>query len=176
MTRATGAAFASCRCPTVTSSTCRPGRACGVSPGVAPAGVRAARRGTDRGTRGRTQPDARQVFVQRGAEGARDGRADRGGAEQAGDARDRVVDARGDPRLGGLRAGEHRRGQRRDGHREPEREHEQAGEHFGDVIELQAGVLEQQQAGGRDRSSAYISSQLCGIVIVVPPRPRPPGT
>ncbi len=54
----------------------------------------------ERGACGRAETEARQAAVEVAHERARHGRPDRRGPEQAGDARDRVVDARGDPRLG----------------------------------------------------------------------------
>jgi hypothetical protein len=102
----------------------------------------------------RRQPGARQAAVERRAEGGRHGRAERGRAEQPRDARDRVVHARGDTRLLLARPGEHRRRQRRDRHRQPQREHEQRGQHFGDVVDLEADALEQQQPAGRHQRAA----------------------
>ena len=56
-----------------------------------------------------------------------DERADRGDPDQAGDAGDRVVDRRGDAGVALVRVREHGRGERRDGHRQPDREEESAG-------------------------------------------------
>ena len=60
----------------------------------------------------------------------------RGDGEQARDARDRVVDARGDAGVGLVGVGEHGRRQRRDRGREPEREDEQRREQVGGVVEV----------------------------------------
>ena len=54
---------------------------------------------SDRRAGGRAEPHPRQAAVEVGREGAGHGRAHGGRAEQAGDARDRVVHARGDPRV-----------------------------------------------------------------------------
>ena len=58
---------------------------------------------------------------------ARDSSADDRDAEQPRDARDRVVDAARDAGVALAGVGEHRRGERRDDHRQPDREHDQRG-------------------------------------------------
>ena len=85
-----------------------------------------------RRARGARERSRRHAPVEVGAEGRRDDRPDRGRAQQAGHARDGVVDARGDSRLV-LGARQHRRRERRHGHSEPEREHEQAWQDFGHI-------------------------------------------
>ena len=100
--------------------------------------------------RGAAEGSVPQATVHRGGERRGDHGSDGGRSQQPRDARDRVVDARGDARLV-LGAREHRGGQRRDGHRQAEREHEQRGQHFGDVVGLHAHALEQQQPRRRDQ-------------------------
>ena len=101
------------------------------------------------------EADPAQVRLQRRAEDRGHHRSDGGGPEQAGDAGHGVVDRRGDPGLP-LRAGEHRRRQRRHGQRQAEREHELGREHVGDVVEVVPDALEQEQAGGgHERPEAH---------------------
>ncbi len=59
--------------------------------------------------------------------------ADERDGDQPGDAGDRVVDGRGDAGVGLVGIGEHRRRQRRDRHREPDREDAERGEQVGEV-------------------------------------------
>src|SRR5579884_3819467 len=86
---------------------------------------------------------------------ARDRRADDGDPEQPGDAGDGVVHARRDPRLRRARVGEHGRGQRGDGQREPEREQEQGRQQRGPVVEAgreRAQPQERRRADERARA------------------------
>ena len=88
----------------------------------------------------------------------------RGDAEQAGGARDRVVDPGGDPGVLLVGVGEHRRRQRRDGRRQAEREHEQRGQQLGEVVGVGADPQHQQQArGGHQRPAAHERARAVAV-------------
>ena len=92
---------------------------------------------TDSGTPGMTSsvsPTSRPP-MSFGVDGGDDG-ADRGDAQQAGDARDRVVDAGGDAGVVLVGVGQHGRGQRRDRRDQAEREDQQRREQLGPVVDV----------------------------------------
>ena len=81
----------------------------------------------------------------------RQDRADRGDREQAGDARDRVVDRGADAGVALIDVAQDRRGQRRHGAGEADAEHQHAGQHLGDVGGVRAHAQHQQESGGGDQ-------------------------
>ena len=97
---------------------------------------------------------AGQALVDRGAELAGDHRAEGGHREQPGDARDGVVDARSDARVALVGVGQHGRGQRRHGGRQPEREEQQRGQEVGDVVDVGVDALEHREARRGDQRAA----------------------
>ena len=96
------------------------------------------------------QPDPFEARVERGGELRGDHGADRGGGEQRGDAGDRVVDRRGDPGVALVGVREHGGGQRRHGHRQPEREDQQRRQHVGQERRVGREPREPQDAARRD--------------------------
>src|ERR1051325_3505148 len=99
-----------------------------------------------RGDRHR-QPVARQVEA---VFRAGDCRADDGDPDETGNARDRVVDARGDAGVALTRVCEHRRRQRRDDQRKPDREDEQRRQELGPVVEPGSELADPDDAAGTD--------------------------
>ena len=99
---------------------------------------------------------AGKLVIERCAELRRHERADRDRRDQAGDAGDRVVDGRADSRLALVDAREDRGGQRRDGDRQAEREHEDPGEYLGQVIDVDPEAEQHEHSrAGDQRATAH---------------------
>ena len=85
------------------------------------------------------------------ADRRRDDRADRRDRDQPGDARDRVVDRRGDAGVRLVGVGEHRRGERGDRHRQPDREQDQRRQQLGHVVGARVRRAAAAHAAGGDQ-------------------------
>ena len=98
--------------------------------------LRASSTATTRGGRERTPAERRRATRElRGDDGA-----ERGDAEQPGDARDRVVHAGGDAGVRLVGVGEHRRGERRDRGDRPSEKRSSAGSRSVDVVDVGAAA------------------------------------